>query len=305
MKKTVLIFVTFHLYLNVLLAQSPSWTVNESDYQYTMTFLTKLNLNGKQLIGSTDKVGAFVGNTCRGISGLTYVKSKDTYYAYLTVFSNTDNESIYFKLYDGSNDKITNVSKQVLFKRDEHYGTLFQSYSIAEPTLNDKAELISFNFLNVTSVSSNINNRNVNIVLYNSFDLTSLSPIFTLSEGGKLFKKRIEQVSGKTIDDFSSEITYEVLSQDESTLTEYVVSVNQIEAPTKFYKKDAVCNVGGAIKVVSNQEGNAVTITSNGVTILEKKIINGEVIFTNLNTGSYIISVGNEQKIINIILKTK
>ena len=305
MKKTVLIFVIFHFYFNALLAQSPSWSVNESDYQYTMTFLTKLNLNGKQLIGANDKVGAFVGNTCRGTSSLTYVKSKDTYYAYLTVFSNTNNESIYFKLYDGSSDNITTVSKQVLFKKEEHYGTLFQSYSIAEPTLNDKAALVSFNFLDVTSVSSNINKSNVNIVIYDSFDLTSLSPIFTISEGGKLLKKRIEQVSGETIDDFSSEITYEVLSQDESTLTEYVVSVNQIETPTKFYKKDAVCTVGGAIKVVSNQEGSAVTITSNGEKVLEKKILNGEVIFTNLDTGSYSVSIGNELKIINIILKTK
>jgi hypothetical protein len=305
MKKTVIIFVLFHLYFNLLSAQSPSWSVNESDYQYTMTFLTKLNLDGKQLIGTNDKVGAFVGTTCRGTSGLTYVKSKDTYYSYLTVFSNTRDETISFKLYDGSSDTITTVSKEVLFEINEHYGTLFQSYSIAEPTLNDKAELLDFNFLDVTSVTSNINNNNVNIELYDSSDLTSLIPIYTLSEGSKLLKKRIEQVSGETVDDFSSEITYEVLSQDESTLTEYVISVNLIKTPTKFFKKDAVCYSGGAIKIISNQEGNAVTITSNGETVLEEKILNGEVIFTNLDTGSYIVSIGNELKIINIILKTK
>ncbi|PQB09090.1 hypothetical protein BST83_00085 [Polaribacter filamentus] len=59
-----------------------------------MTFLAKLNANGKQLINPNDKVAAFVGSSCRGISGITYVASEKNYYAYLTVFSNTQ-EKLY------------------------------------------------------------------------------------------------------------------------------------------------------------------------------------------------------------------
>lgn len=288
-----------------MFAQAPTWTVDENAYQFTMTFVAKLNVDGKQLIGANDKVAAFVGSTCRGTSGVTYVPNEATYYAYLTVFSNTQDETVYFKLYDSATNKTTVVTKQITFGVNEHRGNLFQSYSIAEPALNDKSEMLTFNFIDIKSISSVINNGNVTIKLYDSYDSTALKPMFTLSKGGKLLKNRIEQKSGEFTDNFSSAISYEVLSEDESSLSSYTVTVTQISTPTKFYKKDAVCYAGGAIKVVSKLEGETVAINSNGKTILTKKIKNGEALFTNLTTDSYIVSIGNELKLINIILKTK
>ncbi|PQB09091.1 hypothetical protein BST83_00090 [Polaribacter filamentus] len=115
-----------------------------------------------------------------------------------------------------------------------------------------------------------------------------------------MFKNNIEQKSNEIADNFSSAITYEVLSEDESILTNYVVTLNQISIPTVFYKKDAVCYAGGAIKVVSSQEGATVAINSNGKTIIAKKITNGEALFTDLEIDSYIVSIGEELKLINI-----
>lgn len=288
-----------------MLAQAPSWKVDESTYQYTMTFVAKLNVDGKQLIGVNDKVGAFVGTTCRGISGLTYVASEASYYAYLTVFSNIQDEAVYFKLYDSATDKITVVSKQLVFIVNAHRGNLFQSYSIAEPALNDKAEILTFNFLDIKSVSSIINGGKAIITLYDSYDITALKPVFTVSKGGKLLKNRIVQKSGELNDDFSTAISYEVLSEDESSRSSYIVSVNQTSTPTLFYKKDEVCSTGGVIKVVSNQEGASVVLTANGKTVSTKTITNGEVLFSDLGTNSYIVTIGNEWKLINIILKEK
>lgn len=305
MKKTVFCFILFCFTFPALFAQAPDWKVDENAYQYTMTFVAKLNVDGKQLVAAKDKVAAFVGSTCRGTSGLTYVASEASYYAYLTVFSNTQDEAIYFKLYDSTTDKTTIVSKQILFKVSEHRGNLFQSFSIAEPALNDKTDILTFDFMNIKSVSSTINSGKVNISLYDNTNLTTLKPVFTLSKGGKLLKNRIVQKSGEIIDDFSSAITYEVLSEDESNISSYTVTVNQISTPTSYYKKDAVCYAGGAIKVVSNQEGATVTINSNGKTILTQKITNGEALFTNLTVDSYIVAIGAELKLINIILKTK
>lgn len=305
MKKTVFYFILFCLSVPALFAQAPNWTVNENAYQYTMTFVAKLNVDGKQLIGANDKVAAFVGTTCRGTSGVTYVAKEATYYAYLTVFSNTQDEAVYFKLYDSATDKITVVTKQIVFGVNEHRGNLFQSYSIAEPALNDKAELLTFDFVGIKSVSSVINGGQVSLSLYDSHDVTTLKPLFTLSKGGKLLKNRIVQKSGEVTDNFSSQITYEVLSEDESSLASYTVVVHLTSAPTLFYKKDAVCTVAGVIKVVSNQEGASVTLTSNGKTVSTRQITNGEVIFTNLATDSYIVTIGNEWKLINILLKEK
>lgn len=305
MKKTVFSFILLFLSFPTLLAQVPSWTVDESAYQYTMTFVAKLNVDGKQLIGPNDKVAAFVGTNCRGVSGVTYVANEANYYTYLTVFSNTQDEEIYFKLYESATNKITVVSKQIKFKVNEHIGNLFQSFSIAEPALNDKNDILTFNFLDTKSVASVINNEQVTISLHDSYNLKDLKPIFTLSKGAKLLKNRIVQKSGEFTDDFSTEIIYEILSEDESNLFSYTIIVNQVITPTLFYKKDAVCYAGGAIKVVSRQEGATVKINSNGKTILTKKITSGEALFTNLKDDSYIVSIGDELKLINIILKTK
>lgn len=305
MKKTAFLFLIFFLSVQALLAQAPTWSVNESGYQYTMTFVAKLNVNGKQLIGKNDKVAAFVGSSCRGISGVTYVDSEANYYAYLTVFSNSQGEKISFMLYDSSTDKTVAVSKQVTFEVNEHKGNLFQSYSIAAPSLNDKTEILTFNFQDIKSVSSIINSGQATITLYDSYDLSVLKPVFTLSKGGKLLKNRIEQKSGEITDNFSTTISYEVLSEDESNLSRYIVVVKQTGTPPLFYKKDAVCSAGGVIKVVSNQEGALVVLTANGKTVTTKPIANGEVLFSDLSTNSYIVTLGNEWKLINIILKEK
>ncbi|MEZ7504697.1 hypothetical protein [Flavobacterium sp. Arc2] len=305
MKKIVFCFILALLQFTNMRAQAPTWSVNENDYQYTMTFVAKLNVDGKQLTNPKDKVAAFVGATCRGLSGVTYVANEKTYYAFLTVFSNTQGENISFKLYDSATDKIATVSKQVVFTVNEHKGNLFQSYSIAEPALNDKSEILTFDFMDTKSVSSVINSGKINITLYESYALTALKPVFTLSKGAKLLKNRIVQKSGEITDNYSSTITYEVLSEDESSLSNYAVVINQTATPTLFYKKDAVCDIDGVIKVVSVQEGASVVLTANGKTILTKQITNGEALFSDLETDSYIVTIGNEWKLINIILKEK
>lgn len=303
MKKTIFYLILLCLTLPSSFAQKPDWKVDENAYQYTMTFVAKLNVDGKQLIGTNDKVGAFVGTTCRGTTGLIYVPNENSYYAYLTVFSNTQDEAIYFKLYDSTIDKTTFVSKPIVFKILEHRGNLFQSFSIAEPALNDKTDLLTFNFLDIKSVNSEIKNGKVNISIYESYNLTNLKPIFTLSKGGKLLKNRSVQKSGEITDDFSSAIIYEVLSEDESNLSSYTVAVSKLLEPNLFYKKDAVCNIRGSIKVVSKREGALVSISSNSKTKASKLITNGEALFLDLDADSYITTIENEWKIINIELK--
>lgn len=288
-----------------LFAQIPNWDVNESEYQYTMTIVAKLNVGGKQLINQNDRVAAFVGTVCRGLSGLTYVASKKSYYAYLTIFSNKQGETISFKLYDSGTNKITTVSKTLTYVINEHKGDLFQSYSIAEPSLNSMAEILSYNFMGVPSLSSIISNNLVSINISESFPLNPLKPVFTLSKGASLFENRVFQKSGEDIKNFSTIIAYEVLSEDESTLKKYNVEVKQIIDPPLFYKKDAVCYAGGVIKVVSKREGEMVQITRDGKTIASKRIVNGEALFPNLAVGTYVASIGNDWKMITIKLKVK
>ncbi|MEC5165713.1 hypothetical protein RCH18_001445 [Flavobacterium sp. PL11] len=303
--KNMLLICSLLISYHIMLGQAPTWSVKENNYQYTMTFVAKLNVDGKQLINPEDRVAAFVGNTCRGVSGVTYVTSDKNYYAYLTVFANEQAENISFKLYDSAANKIATVSKQITFVVNEHKGNLFQSYSIAEPALNNVSTILSFNFLDIKSISSTITNGQVKINVFESYALTDLKPVFALSTGATLLKNRLIQKSGETLGDFSNLVNYQVLSEDESTLTSYDVNVSTIKNPTLFYKKDAVCYAPGALKVVSKKEGIPVSLTSDGKTIVTKLISDGEVIFPNLNAGSYVVTIENEFKIINILLIEK
>mgnify|MGYP000895412356 CR=1 FL=1 len=85
--------VLFFIGINAF-GQSPNWSVNENNFQYTMSFVSFVNVDGIELSNADDKVAAFVNGECRGITNLTYVASKDSYYAYLTVFSNENNEEL-------------------------------------------------------------------------------------------------------------------------------------------------------------------------------------------------------------------
>jgi hypothetical protein len=299
------LFLLFFVSLQALLVSSPDWVVKENDYQYTMTLVTKLNIDGKQLVGAEDKVGAFVGGICRGVSGLTYVASKKSYYAYLTIFSNKQGEVINFKLYHQASNTIKDVAQPLIFVINEHKGSLSQSYSIAEPALNNQAELNTFSLKEIPSISSTIRAGEVKISISENFPLTNLVPLFTSSKGAQVFEKGLLQISGETTKDFSSVLTYEVLSEDESVLQTYKVYISPVSNTTLFYKKDAVCTARGAIKVVSKQEGSLVQLTSDGKEVARVPIVNGQAIFPELGVGTYEAILGNEQKSIRIQLKEK
>jgi hypothetical protein len=305
MKKRAVIFIFFLLTFSRVVAQAPTWNVIESNYQYTMTFVAKLNIDGVQLKNTNDLVGAFVGTTCRGVSGLTYVASEKTYFAYLTVFSNTPNEAISFQVYDSSKNKVTRVSKTINFLAQQHIGNLFQSYSIAEPALNNKAEIISYNFFNINSISSIISPGSVKVSISESYPLANLKPVYVLSNGANLFKNRVLQSSGTGFLSFVTPVTYEVLSEDESTLSNYTVEVTPTPDPPLFYKKDAVCSTPGAIRVRSKREGAIVQLSYNGKNKESKQIVAGEAIFTDLLIGTYVATIGTVNKVIIINHKVK
>lgn len=305
MQKRILIFILLWVLSAPLFAQLPNWKVIEPNYQYTMTCIAKLNLDGVQLANQNDMVGAFVGTTCRGVSKLNYVSTAKSYYAYLTIFSNTPGEAITFYIYNSTANKIVKVSKTINFVSYQNIGNLFQSYSIAEPTLNDKADLITFDFLNIKTLSSLINTSSVKLTISESYPLTNLTPVFTLSKGASLLKNRIVQTSGAIANNFTAPVVYEVLSEDESTLSTYTVNVTQSLDPPLFYKKDAICVALGAIKVVSKREGNVVQLSYNGKQVDTKTITNGEAIFTGLMSGTYVATIGNDFKVIVINLKVK
>lgn len=207
--------------------QSPNWVVNESQFQYTMSFVSFLNLDGTTLASTNDKVGAFVNGELRGATNLTYIASTDRYLAYLVVFSKTANETVTFKIYDSVNDRIVDVSQTVTFEIDRHYGNVFQAFSLASPALSNAADIINFNFTGAGVTNTTILNHQITIES-NTFitqNLSNLNAIFTLSPGASLYNDINKLISGSNALNFTSSNTLHVLSEDESVLQEWTIEV--------------------------------------------------------------------------------
>lgn len=306
MKKIINNVIAMLLFTTLVNAQDPNWTVDENNFEYTMSFVAFLNINGTTLSSENDKVGAFVNNELRGVSNLTYASSNDRYYAYLTIFSNTNDEVVTFKVYDSNADQVEDVVETINFEINAHYGDLFQAYSIASPALNNQAELLDFGLDGITVNSVVFNNEQISLYVNFGVDVSSLNATFQSSEGAQLFVDSELKISGNNSLDFTNPIICKVRSEDESQVKTWLVSVQNSSATGGdliYYKKDAVCYNGGVIKVDYNTSGTEVQLLSNQALLETQTIVNGTTIFSNLNAGSYVIRTEGVDKEILINLK--
>lgn len=303
MKKYIYSIMLLFLIVGNVQGQAPNWSVNENNFQYSMTFVGFLNVDGTTLANTNDKVAAFAGNECRGVANLTYVASQNKYFAYLTVFSNQNNETISFKIYNSAKNEIKNVEKTKSFTTNENYGNLFQAYSFASPALNTEAGLLNVGFKNVQSTDIQIEGNAVTVYLWPGQDLTALNTLFQLSPGADMYIGTVKQESGANAINYTNPVQFQVLSADQSVLKQWTVTVKTGSGNVVYYKKDAVCYEGGAIKLLYSKEGETVRLMTGTLTLSTQAIANGQVVFNNLNEGTYKVVVGGDVKEIVINLK--
>lgn len=210
-------------------AQQPDWTVDLQSYQYSMTLVTFLSVDHRILQGEDDRVAAFIDGEVHGVASPIYIASADRYLAYLTVYANHDKEPVTFKLYESATGHILDVEATIPFEIDGQLGSSFQAFSLATPPLSNEAEIRNFYFEDVDSVSTQIANDTVDIVVEYDQDIMNLSPGFVLSDGARLYLNRALLVPGAATYDYSQPVVYAVLSADESVLKEWVVVVRNRE----------------------------------------------------------------------------
>ncbi|MGJ8666710.1 MAG: hypothetical protein ACSHW7_10110 [Patiriisocius sp.] len=195
-QKIVVSMLFFIMTTSMIHAQDPNWQVNSNDYEYNMTFLSFLTIDGTRLASENDKVAVFVDGVCRGTTNLTYVASQDAYYAFLTAFSNNAGELLTVKVYDSTNNQVRDINTTIPFSINSHTGTLFQALSWADPALNADAEILDFGFEGIIALQTTFENRNINIILDDTVDVTSLTPVYQLSDNSGLFINTVAQTSG-------------------------------------------------------------------------------------------------------------
>lgn len=163
-----------------VLTQAPDWSVNEPDYSLSMNAIGKIQLDNVFSRDKYTKVGAFINNEPRGEAYLKYDAIFDSYFVFLTVYSNTDNEEVTFKIWDAINGKIINASidgkAKENFETNKIFGsksspTLFSSTTVSQQNLelNKGWTWASFfveddNFANIKDVFEGLNIENQDII---------------------------------------------------------------------------------------------------------------------------------------------
>ncbi|MEN9381562.1 MAG: hypothetical protein RI940_443 [Bacteroidota bacterium] len=231
MRRYILSLFIFILLSNVGYTQDPTWKVNEGAFQQTETLICKLSINGVMLESPNDMVGAFIGGECRGVSKPTYIASLNKYLTYLTVFSNTQGDTITFKLFNSKTGQVVDAVNKLAFKINEHIGSAFQTYRISSTKLSSESKLLSFGFSNASvdsiRVETNVTTgekTNVYFIPQNT-NKTSLVPTFSVSAAANVYVLEKPVVSGVTNFDFTTDKNFQIVSEDESSLTNFNVSV--------------------------------------------------------------------------------
>ena len=230
-RKIIIILLICFTCTQVGLAQSPAWVVNEGAFQQTETMICKLSINGVYLESPNDMVAAFVGNECRGVSKPVYIASVNKYLTYLTVFANNQGDTVTFKLYNSKTGQVVNAVNKLVFNINAQIGSTFQTYRISSTVLSSEAKLLSFGFSNTTTDSVKVETDLATGIKTNVYYIpltaskTTLRPVFTVSPMANVFVLETPVVSGANTYDFTTNKTFQVLSEDESTLTNYIVAV--------------------------------------------------------------------------------
>ena len=128
-----------------VLTTAPDWSVNAPDYSNSMNVIGKIKINGVFSRDQYTKIGAFVDNNPRGEGYLIYDTAYDSYFVYLTAYSNvTSGEEITFKIWDAVNGQVLIASidgaPNTSFLQNEILGSkstpvLFSGARFSEQTL--------------------------------------------------------------------------------------------------------------------------------------------------------------------------
>ena len=87
-------------------ALPPSWTADPAQFQYSQGLISQVKIDGVFSTNSDDKVAAFVGDECRGVTNLQYYPQYDKYFAVLDIYSNTTNpEVVSFRVWNAAQAK--------------------------------------------------------------------------------------------------------------------------------------------------------------------------------------------------------
>jgi hypothetical protein len=154
------------LNINLKIYQTPpDWDVDVNNFQYSMGVIGQIKIDGRFSTNPDDIIVAFVGEECRGVAHLQYVKNYDMFEAYINIYSNTEaGENIIFKIWNATLGKThVDVTPTLTFENNSIVGTpatpqIFETTNslLAEIQLVNGWRWVSFNLNtpNLTNVNT-------------------------------------------------------------------------------------------------------------------------------------------------------
>ncbi|WP_228350600.1 T9SS type A sorting domain-containing protein [Rhodocaloribacter litoris] len=95
-------------------AQTPSWSVEPSRFQSSMSLTGVVEQDGRRLGAAGDLLAAFVGEEVRGVAGPVTVGSDVLFF--LAVYANADGEAVTFRFYEASTGLIHDIAETQVFE---------------------------------------------------------------------------------------------------------------------------------------------------------------------------------------------
>jgi len=108
----------------------PNWTINPSDFQFSMNMVIRINYNNVPSNDPGNIVGVFVGAQLRGVATPTNVGGQ--MYYFVTIYSNQyTGDILRFSAYYAPDDKVYSVQESIPFyHHNSSVGTLLQPFGI-------------------------------------------------------------------------------------------------------------------------------------------------------------------------------
>ncbi|MEQ8548053.1 MAG: putative Ig domain-containing protein, partial [Cyclobacteriaceae bacterium] len=108
----------------------PNWTVNSNQFQFNMSVTVSAKALGKKLVGNTHTVAAFSGKTNQVIGATKAISVNNDWFYFLTVNNNDQQDSVYFKVYDKTSQRILPVTERITFAANSVVGDPLDPYLI-------------------------------------------------------------------------------------------------------------------------------------------------------------------------------
>lgn len=100
------------------------WNVDPTQFEYSMTLIGMLKVDGNNATSATMELGAFAGAESRGSGQAIYIAPLQAYLFFLTAYANSSGEQLHYKLFDSSNGTVQALNELMYFSPDLHQGSI-------------------------------------------------------------------------------------------------------------------------------------------------------------------------------------